>query len=71
MPGKSGILGSSGGQQPRGTSAYSAVVTGGKVGGLDVRLRNLDWLEQTGKMLFRLQGRGVIIQSWAWENKLV
>ena len=58
MPGKSGMLGSSGGQQPRGTSAYSAVVIGGQVGGLDVRLRNLDWLEQTGKMLFQVSKVG-------------
>ena len=37
------------------------------MGGLDTRLRNLDWLEQTGKMLFQVSKEGsVTIQSWAW-----
>lgn len=58
VPGKSGMLGCSGGQQPRSTSAYSGVEIGGKVGGVGTRLRNLDWLEQTGKMLFQVSKEG-------------
>ena len=42
------------------------------MGGLDTRLRNLDWLEQTGKMLFQVSKEGsVTIQSWAWVSNLV